>query len=130
MSEDSERRELPTRRSNETFKVRIFGTYGPQSLYLTVGYDANGQVAEFFTVLEKTGSQERGFIDAMARSVSVALQYGAPLSAFVETHIQTQGSPRGLVQGHDAIRSCVGPVDLIFRILGIEYCSMEHLKQK
>ena len=124
-----ERKALPDKRESVTQKFTIIDTDGSHSFYLTAGFYPEGNVGEIFVSTNKTGSSERSVIDAMARSVSFGLQYGIPLEQYVDLLIDMQGSPRGYVKGCEGIRTCHGPLDLIFRWLGIEFCDMRELAQ-
>jgi ribonucleoside-diphosphate reductase alpha chain len=54
-------------------------------------------------------------------AVSVGLQYGVPLSTFVEQFTFTRFEPHGVVSGHPNIKFSTSIVDYIFRVLGVEY---------
>ena len=125
----TERRALPSRRQNTNFKLRILTEKGSQALYLTVGFFEDSSVAEIFVTLNKTGTANRGYVDSMARSVSLGLQHGVPLSEYVEMFTGTQSSPKGYVKDYPSLRNCQGPIDLVFKVLGIEYCGMDYLVQ-
>ena len=118
---------LPARRENSTQKLTIVDHRGRHSMHVTVGFLDSGQPIEIFAVLSKTGSSERANLDSMARAVSLGLQHGVPLQSFVEMFIGSRGHPAGTVIGHPNIKRCQGPLDLIFRWLGFEYCEMKEL---
>lgn len=121
------RLELPSRREHATQKLVVVDHLGRHPMYFTVGFHESGAPAEIFAVLKKTGSEERAFLDYMARAVSLGLQHGVPLSSFVEMFVGSQGRPAGSVIGHPNIKRCQGPIDLLFRWLGLEYCGMKEL---
>ena len=121
------RLELPSRREHSTQKLVVVDHLGRHPMYFTVGFHESGAPAEIFAVLKKTGSEERAFLDYMARAVSLGLQHGVPLSSFVEMFVGSQGRPAGSVIGHPNIKRCQGPIDLLFRWLGLEYCGMKEL---
>ena len=125
--EPTPRRELPTRRENVTHKLTIVDHRGRHSMHVTVGFYESGTPAEIFAILNKTGSKERAFLDSMARAVSLGLQHGVPLASFVEMFVGTQGTPAGTVADHPNIKRCQGPIDLLFRWLGVEFCGMKEL---
>ena len=125
------RRELPARRENNVLqKLTIIDGKGRHTLQITVGfYPDSGTPAEIFVILSKTGSGDRAFLDALARAVSLGLQHGVPLASWVDMFIGTQNPPAGTVIGHPNIKRCQGPIDLLFRWLGFEFCGMKELGQ-
>jgi ribonucleoside-diphosphate reductase alpha chain len=60
-------------------------------------------------------------MNCFAMAVSVGLQYGVPLSTFVEQFTFTRFEPHGVVSGHPNIKFSTSIVDYIFRVLGVEY---------
>ena len=54
-------------------------------------------------------------------AVSVGLQYGVPLEAFVDQYTFTRFEPQGMVEGHDNVKMATSIVDYLFRALGIAY---------
>ena len=124
----TQRHELPGRRESVTQKFTIIDHRGRHTMHFTVGfYPDSGAVAEIFASLKKTGSKERAFLDSMARATSLGLQHGVPLESFVEMFVGTQGTPGGTVAGHPNIKRCQGPIDLLFRWLGFEFCGIKEL---
>ena len=59
-------------------------------------------------------------MDAFAIAVSLGLQYGVPLEAFVEKFINMRFEPSGITNDPD-IRFATSLVDYIFRRLALEY---------
>jgi ribonucleoside-diphosphate reductase alpha chain len=112
---------LTPRRESHTQKFQVFDQQGSFTVYATVGFYDNGVIGEVFIGVGKTGASERANLDAMARTLSVALQHGVPLSTFVDSLEGQQSSPRGPVQGHSHIRNCKGPIDLIMKWLKHDY---------
>ncbi len=60
-------------------------------------------------------------MNCFAMAVSIGLQYGVPLEAFVEQYTFTRFEPQGVVEGHDNVKMATSIVDYLFRVLGIEY---------
>lgn len=108
---------LPARRRGYTNKYHVNG----QTLYLRTGEYDDGSLGEIFIDLNKAGSTNRSLMQSFAIAISIGLQYGVPLSEFVEAFTHTQFEPRGLVQGHDKIRICSSILDLVFRDLSLSY---------
>lgn len=116
------RRQLPNRREHTTQKLRIGGQ---RTLYISVHDDE--QPAEVFLRVKGAGcdSETIALYDVIARLVSLALQYGAPLEKAAEMLHRTQFAPCGPVSGHDRIKHCSSLPDLIGRYLLLEYCGRE-----
>ena len=69
--------DVASRRDSETNKVVIHGTTR-SSLYLTFSFDLSGaqpRLQEAFCSVEKTGSDERAYMDTIARLVSRLLRH-------------------------------------------------------
>jgi len=98
-----------------------------------VGLYTGDQVGEIFLRLEsKEGphQDEKSWIDAVARSVSVGLQHGVPLERYVKLYTFTKWSPCGPVKGDSRIRMCTSPLDLVFRFLAIQFLKDEEYEVK
>src|ERR1700704_4988320 len=120
----STRRALPSRRNHLTQKVKVAGQ---RTLYLSV-HDDQHPAEVFLRVKGPDCSSELiGLYDVMARLISVALQYGAPLEQIGDLLAGAQFAPCGPVSGHDHLKSCTSLPDLIGRHLLVEYCGREEL---
>ena len=65
------------RRDSETNKVVVYGAQ-KSSLYFTFSFDLSGaqpRIQEAFCSVEKTGSDERAYMDVIARLVSRLLRH-------------------------------------------------------
>jgi len=120
----STRLALPHRRTHITQKVNIAGQ---RTLYLSVHDDEHP--AEIFLRLKgrDCSSELIGLYDVMARLMSLALQYGAPLEKVGALLAGAKFAPCGPVVGHDRIKYCTSLPDLIGRHLLVEYCGREEL---
>ena len=67
-------------------------------------------------------------MDALAISVSLGLQYGVPLEAYVSKFINTRYEPAGMTDDPD-IRFATSLTDYIFRKLAIEYLPADQRQQ-
>ncbi|PZP86412.1 MAG: vitamin B12-dependent ribonucleotide reductase [Azospirillum brasilense] len=76
----SSKRELPLRRHGFTQKTEIAG----QTVYLRTGEYTEGALGEVMLDLPQEGKLTRALAQHFARAMSLALQHGVPLSAFVE----------------------------------------------
>jgi hypothetical protein len=111
------RRELPARRTGYTQKA----TVGGHRLYLRTGEYDNGTLGEVFIALHKEGAAFRGLMDNFAIAVSLGLQHGVPLEAFVEAFIFTRFGPAGAVEGDPAVAHATSLLDYTFRHLATNY---------
>jgi ribonucleoside-diphosphate reductase alpha chain len=120
----STRLALPNRRNHTTQKVRIADQ---RTLYISVHDDE--QPAEIFLRLKGAdcSSELIGLYDVVARRMSLALQYGAPLEKVGDLLAETKFAPCGPVSGHDRLKSCTSLPDLIGRHLLVEYCCRHEL---
>ncbi|HWC13354.1 MAG TPA: vitamin B12-dependent ribonucleotide reductase [Actinomycetota bacterium] len=114
------RRRLPKARRSMTFKFRVADTEG----YLTAGEFPEGGVGEIFLRVAKQGSTLAGIMDAFAVSISMGLQYGVPLSAYVKQFANTRFEPSGMTDDPD-FRIATSILDYVFRRLAAEYLTPE-----
>jgi ribonucleoside-diphosphate reductase alpha chain len=118
------RRALPARRHHVTQKVKVAGQ---RTLYISVHDD--DRPAEIFLRLKGSdcSSELIGLYDVIARLMSIALQYGAPLEKVGDLLAGAKFAPCGPVVGHDRLKSCTSLPDLIGRHLLVEYCGRHEL---
>jgi ribonucleoside-diphosphate reductase alpha chain len=90
----AQRRKLPDERKSITHKFSVGGHEG----YITVGMYAEGAPGEIFIKMAKEGSTLSGFMDGMALSISIGLQYGVPLKALVDKLTNTRFEPSGFTE--------------------------------
>ena len=114
------RQKLPRTRTSKTFSFRVADCHG----YATVGEFEDGRPGEVFLKVAKQGSTLAGIMDAFAISVSLGLQYGVPLQAFVEKFTNMRFEPAGMTDDPE-LRIATSLVDYIFRRLAVEYLSVE-----
>jgi ribonucleoside-diphosphate reductase alpha chain len=108
---------LPKKRGGFTQEAYV----GGHKVFLRTGEYEDGSLGEIFIDMHKEGAAFRSLMNCFAMSVSVGLQYGVPLSTFVEQFTFTRFEPHGVVSGHDNIKFATSIVDYIFRVLGVEY---------
>ena len=121
----AQRRKLPDERKSITHKFSIGGHEG----YIIVGMYAEGPPGEIFIKMSKEGSTLSGFMDGLALSISIGLQYGVPLKALVDKLINTRFEPSGFTE-NPAIRYSSSVLDYIARWLGGRFLSSEYLKPR
>jgi len=114
------RRRLPDERQAITHKFNIAGHEG----YITVGLYEDGSPGEIFIVMAKEGSTLSGVMDAFATSISLALQYGVPLSALVQKFSHMRFEPSGFTSNKQ-IPFAKSFLDYIFRWLAAKFLSVE-----
>jgi ribonucleoside-diphosphate reductase alpha chain len=110
------RERLPDTRQSVTHKFSISGHEG----YITVGLYPDGRPGELFITMAKEGSTVGGLMDAFGTSVSMSLQYGVPLEAYVRKFSHMRFEPQGHTKNPD-IRVAKSLIDYIFRWLGITF---------
>ena len=115
----AQRRKLPAERNSITHKFSIGGHDG----YITVGMYEGGVPGEIFIKMAKEGSTLSGFMDGVALSVSIGLQYGVPLKALVDKLMNTRFEPSGYT-GNPSIPYAHSVLDYIARWLGGRFISV------
>lgn len=121
----TQRRKLPDERKSITHKFAVGGHEG----YLIVGMYGDGMPGEIFIKMAKEGSTLSGFMDGLALSISIGLQYGVPLKAVVDKLTNTRFEPSGYTE-NPAIRYASSVLDYIARWLGGKFLSPEYLKPR
>jgi len=122
--ERPQRRRLPASRPARTVSFRV----GESEGYVTAGEYPEDGIGEIFLKVSKQGSTLSGVMDAFAIAVSLGLQYGVPLEAFVEKFINMRFEPGGITNDPD-IRFASSLMDYIFRRLALEYLPDEKRRE-
>ncbi|MSW25222.1 MAG: vitamin B12-dependent ribonucleotide reductase, partial [Actinobacteria bacterium] len=91
------RKRLPKTRDSRTTSFQVAGAEG----YLTAGTYEDGELGEVFLKLGKQGSTLAGVMDAFSVAISIALQYGVPLEAFVSKFVNMRFEPAGMTDDKD-----------------------------
>ncbi len=91
---------------------------------MTAGSYDDGHLGEVFLKLGKQGSTLAGVMDAFSIAISIALQYGVPLEAFVSKFVNMRFEPAGMTDDPD-IRISQSIMDYIFRRLALDYLPLE-----
>jgi hypothetical protein len=94
---------------------------GGHRLYLRTGEYDDGSLGEVFIALHKEGAAFRGLMDNFAIAVSLGLQHGVPLEAFIEAFTFTRFGPAGAVEGDPAVSRATSLLDYAFRNLAANY---------
>ncbi|MBP9838315.1 MAG: vitamin B12-dependent ribonucleotide reductase [Proteobacteria bacterium] len=114
------RRRLSDERHAITHKFNIAGHEG----YITVGLYDDGSPGEIFIVMAKEGSTLSGVMDAFATSISLALQYGVPLTALIQKFSHMRFEPSGFTNNKQ-IPYAKSFLDYIFRWLAAKFLTPE-----
>ena len=113
----AKRRRLPNRRAGYTQKAVV----GGHKIYLRTGEYEDGTLGEIFIDMHKEGAAFRSLMNCFAIAVSMGLQHGVPLSAYVDQFTFTRFEPGGPVEGHPNVKFATSIIDYVFRVLGVEY---------
>lgn len=114
-----ERKKLPSRRAGYNQKVRIGGT----TFYVRTGEYEDGSLGELFINCAKAGSSMRAMIEAVAISMSIGLQCGTPLEAYVRVFKNFGFLPSGDLQGDERFTGVQSILDYVARELELTYLS-------
>jgi ribonucleoside-diphosphate reductase alpha chain len=115
-----QRRKLPKTRPSQTISFRVGDAKG----YITAGEYPGDGLGELFVKLGKQGSTLSGLLDAFAISMSIGLQYGVPLEAYVSKFMNMRFEPAGMTDD-DEVRFATSIVDFLARKLALEYLPYE-----
>jgi len=113
MSKQSEhspvRKRLPETRMGLTRRKEACGF----KFYLTVNFFEDGDPAEVFIVIAKQGSAVSGFLDALAITISIALQYSTPWVVLFNKYLNQIFEPRDDINSSLVHAIAVGIDELI-----------------
>jgi hypothetical protein len=98
-------------------------------MFLSTGEYADGKLGEIVIGLHKEGPAFRGLMDSFAVAVSLGLQHGVPLDAFVEAFTFTRFGPSGSVEGDPAVSRATSLLDYVFRHLAVNYLGRTDLPE-
>ena len=110
------RKRLPKKRPSQTLSFSVAGAEG----YLTASNYPDDGLGEVFIKMSKQGSTLAGVMDAFSVAVSIALQYGVPLEAYVSKFVNMRFDPAGLTDDPD-VRMATSVMDYLFRRLALDY---------
>jgi len=104
------RHDLPDNIQTIRHKFNVAGHKG----YIHVGLYEDGSPGELFIRMAKAGSTINGLMDNFGIAVSLGLQYGVPLDAFIKNFENTRFEPQGWTNNED-IRFAKSLLDYIFK---------------
>jgi ribonucleoside-diphosphate reductase alpha chain len=114
------RRRLPRSRPSITTKFEVGDAEG----YITASSYPDNGIGEIFLKSSKQGSTLAGIMDAFSIAISIGLQYGVPLEAYVDKFINMKFEPSGMTNDED-IRFASSLVDYVFRRLALDHLPPE-----
>jgi len=114
------RRRLPRSRPSITTKFEVGDAEG----YITASSYPDNGIGEIFLKSSKQGSTLAGIMDAFSIAISIGLQYGVPLEAYVDKFINMKFEPSGITNDED-IRFASSLVDYVFRRLALDHLPPE-----
>ena len=118
------RRPLPDVRESKTMKARV----GGHTVYLSSSLYEDGRLGEIMLTTSKEGMAWRSLLNQFAIAVSIGLQYGVPLDAFVKSFTFQKFEPSGVVSGGSGrVKMATSIVDYIFRELAINHLNRDDL---
>ncbi len=112
-----EREPLPSRRPGFAQKAKV----GGHTIYLHTGEFEDARLGEIFISMSKDGAAFRSLMNCFAIAVSIGLQHGVPLEAYVDSFLFTKFEPNGIVTGNDRIHMATSIIDYVFRELAVSY---------
>lgn len=89
-------------------------------LYLTAGMTTDNRLAELFVRADRQGSFLSTALDAMAMTLSMALQHGVPMEAITSKLRHMRCEPSGSTRDEE-FPTCSSPFDLIAQWLTAKF---------
>ena len=118
------RRPLPDNCEGGRMKARV----GGHTVYLNHSSYEDGRLGEIMLTTSKEGAAWRSMLNQFAIAVSLGLQHGVPLDAFVNSFTFQKFEPSGMVAGGSGrVKMSSSIVDYIFRELAIRYLGRHDL---
>jgi ribonucleoside-diphosphate reductase alpha chain len=114
------RKRLPRSRPSITTKFEVGDAEG----YITSSSYPDNGIGEIFLKTSKQGSTLSGVMDAFSIAISIGLQYGVPLEAYISKFINMKFEPSGMTNDPD-IRFASSLVDYVFRRLALDHLPQE-----
>ncbi|MBO6035628.1 MAG: vitamin B12-dependent ribonucleotide reductase [Acetobacter sp.] len=108
---------LPTRHSGLTQKTTI----GGHSLFMRTSDYEDGSLGELSLTPTRASTMVRGLMESFGEAVSIGLQYGVPLEAFVDHFAYSCFGVAGTVEGDPVASYATSMLDYVFRTLSNTY---------
>ena len=101
---------------------------GGHTVYLSSSTYDDERLGEIMITTSKEGAAWRSLLNQFAIAVSIGLQYGVPLDAFVKSFTFQKFDPSGMVTGGSGrVKMATSIVDYIFRELAIQHLDRDDL---
>ena len=107
------------------FKFRVAGHKGS----IQAGFYPDGRLGEVFVTMDGEGSAVGGLMNAWSAAISIGLQYGTPLAAFVAKFAYAKFEPFG-VTGDPDVKMAQSLIDYVIRKLDACYPGGQRSDQK
>lgn len=111
------KRPLPARQKGFTQQASI----GGHRLFMRTSEFSDGTLASLSLTPQKETAFTRGLMESLGQSVSIGLQYGAPLEAYITQFAYTNFGPCGTVEGDPSTLYASSMLDYVFRTLSETY---------
>lgn len=111
------RRLLPTRQGGFTQRTSI----GGHRLFMQTSEFEDGTLGALNLTPSRETPMARGLMECLAQAVSIGLQFGAPLEAYVKQFAYTHFGPCGTVEGDQQTAYATSMLDYAFRTLSEAY---------
>jgi ribonucleoside-diphosphate reductase alpha chain len=112
---------LPARRRGYTQKVQI----GGHPLFLRSGEYPDGRLGEIALSAPREAPAVRALLESVAEAISIGLQHGVPLAAYVEAFAHSRFGPHGAVEGDAQVDAATSFLDYAVRHLAAVYLGQE-----
>jgi hypothetical protein len=110
-------RPLPSRHAGITQKASV----GGHRIFLRTGEFDDGSLGELSLIMPKESASLRGLMECFGHALSIGLQHGVPLDAYIDAFAHTQFGPAGAVEGNPAVAQATSLLDYVFRSLSVNY---------
>ncbi|MXV36367.1 MULTISPECIES: vitamin B12-dependent ribonucleotide reductase [unclassified Saccharibacter] len=111
------RRHLPMRQGGFTQRASI----GGHRLFMRTSEFEDGSLGALALSPPRESPMARGLMECLGQAVSIGLQFGAPLEAFVDQFSYTRFGPGGTVEGDPVATYATSMLDYAFRALSEAY---------
>lgn len=111
------RRALPMRQGGFSQRASI----GGHRLFMRTSEFEDGSLGSLALCPPRESPMARGLMECLGQAVSIGLQFGAPLEAFVDQFSYTRFGPCGTVEGDPVATYATSMLDYAFRALSEAY---------
>ena len=94
---------------------------GGHRVFLRTAEYTDGRLGDVAISLPRETALARGLMDCLSQALSVGLQHGVPLDAYIDALSMSDFAPAGLVEGDPAVGQASSVVDYVMRTLAMNY---------